>query len=1332
MLTLSLAPYMLLVFTGGLGEWLKPKGKGGLTVTNKKDEQTGLKSMQPAQRTSTPVFKADKRRSARVVAARQEDTIVKLIADDKRSTLFNANWKMRMGSADGSDPNLDDSKWQILDLPDDYSIIQPFSDKNEAESGYLGGGSAWYRKEFTVGEEYQGKRITMNFDGVYMNAEIYVNGKRIATHPNGYAPFTVDLSQHLNYGDSTQNIVAIKTNNEVPSSRWYSGSGIYRDVYLTVTNAVHIGDNGVVVRAPALQQQHDKQVAVHVVVVVCNRSSQNQTVMTRCQLLDADGKTVATAEGKSQVIKAGATQGFEQVIQVNQPQLWSPETPYLYAVRTQVVVNGRIVDQYDVDYGFRFYAFDRDHGLMFNGQQLKLKGVSMHHDQGALGAVANPAAVNRQVRILKEMGANAVRSTHNPASQALIEACNRYGMLLIDEGFDDWTNYKNGNVGDYAKYFDEKITADNDIAHGRVGETWAEFDVKSMVSSSRNAPSIVMWSIGNEITEGASGDFSKYPGIAGRLIAWIKAVDDSRPITIGDNRLDDQTLDRIDQMITDSGGVVGKNYKTSAQLETQRRRHPDWKLYGSETSSALHSRGEYKTTGRDNTNLQMSEYETAATKVGWGHSASDAWKFVMMHDWNAGEFVWTGFDYIGEPTPWNGVGTGSVSGQGAAPKSAYFGIVDTAGFPKDIYYLYRSVWNEKSHTLNLMSTWNNQEIAKNADGTVRVDVYTDAARVDLYLNGEKIGSQTAIKHTTNAGYSYQTFGDNSFYPTFNVQWAAGTLSARIYDADGRELTKEAVGRQSVTTSGDASQLNVSADRTRIAADGRDLSYVTVTVLDENGHPVANAGNRITFSLLGNGRIVGVDNGDPADLDSYKADNRRAFHGKALVIVQSTKDAGTFTLTASGAGLKSSSVTVQTERASTDNAASLVSYRLSRHYYAQKGTEIKLPGFAIGKYRDGSQRSLAVAWRANDLAVIQNAGEYTVHGLIASERVKIAVTVTVVNPVAGLINPAAKVEIGKTVHLPKMVGSISQDGEFGLSYVATWDDAKFDASQLGRFTIHGVADVFGDVMNVSALVTVVPSLGAASNIAVDKNDRPLLTNGYQDVNGRIVDAGDESTGDNLAAINDGVVDGSEDACARWTNRRLRASKAPLATYVQMDWKNSHVINAVKLYHFTNHQAVVLPGDNNVHFEYWDRQMRKWAGVESSHITQVSYQSGETPYGFETPIATNKLRIWLKAPTNGTYIGLTEAQVYDYIAPLEFSHEAKLSKLSIGGLAIDLKNKQGRNTANVKDAMTIDAAAAGNGATAVVKINGNRYAVVVTAEDGETTKLYIVTRDGVIER
>ena len=502
----------------------------------------------------------------------------------ERSQNFDSNWRFYLGDASGAEqPTFDDSQWRQLSLPHDYSIEQEYTQAGEAESAYLLGGTGWYRKNFTLGKEMEGKEFRIDFDGVYMNATVYVNGHKVGTHPYGYTAFSFDITDYVKVGEV--NTIAVKVDHKTPSSRWYSGSGIYRSVHLTTMDKVHVDLNGVKVETPKLAEGNQN---TNIKTKVLNESGEEKAVtVTHTMFEKGTDKSVGTVTTDSKTVAAGQSVDVEATMNVTGAKLWSTESPNLYTVRTEVKVGDAVVDTYETDYGFRYFAFDKDTGFSLNGEKVKLKGVCMHHDQGALGAEANRRAIERQVEILQEMGCNSIRVTHNPAASALIDVCNEKGIIVIEEFFDGWMHAKNGNTNDYSVWFNKAIEEDNEILGAKPGMTWAEFDLKSTVGRGQNDPSIIMWSLGNEIQEGASG--GGYSEKAPDLIRWTKEVDNTRILTIGSNAVKNGWADHVSiaNQLTAEGGASGTNYSGGTSYDIMHRAHPDWKIYGSETASAV-------------------------------------------------------------------------------------------------------------------------------------------------------------------------------------------------------------------------------------------------------------------------------------------------------------------------------------------------------------------------------------------------------------------------------------------------------------------------------------------------------------------------------------------------------------------------------------------------------------------------------------------------------------------------------------------------------------------------------------------------------------------------
>ena len=568
-----------------------------------------------------------------------------------RGQSFNDSWKFYEGDVnDGQNIAFDDSNWQNVTLPHDWSIFEPIRRESPASShgGYMDGGIGWYRKTFAVPEDYKNRKVFIGFDGVYMNSQVWINGHSLGIRPYGYTSFEYDLTPYLVYGG--RNVIAVRINNNQPTSRWYSGSGIYRNVWLTVLNQTHIDYCGMFVTAPNVDSN---SATVNVKTKIVNQSDAAKSVVLKTTILDENSRIVTTNISSPISIRVNDNNISNQDITLSSPQLWSPNSPYLYLIKTEVIADDSVIDTYKSTIGIRYFAFDANEGFSLNGVKMKLNGVCNHHDLGALGSAVNYRAIERQLQILKAMGCNALRTAHNPPDPQVLEVCDRLGIMVMDEAFDVWETGKN-NLNDYHLYFND----------------WAQRDIQAMVLRDRNHPSVILWSIGNEIQRPSVATATK-------LRDWIKAIDTSRPVTWACNSLNGRTEQAISNLLD----VVGNNYFPE-RYDRLYERYTTWKMLGSETSSAVRSRGIYKTPTNQKI-LRDSDYQCSSydNSVGGTSSAEQSYRDINSRNFMAGEFVWTGFDYIGEPYPYQW-----------PSKSSYFGIIDTCGFPKDIYYFYQSRW----------------------------------------------------------------------------------------------------------------------------------------------------------------------------------------------------------------------------------------------------------------------------------------------------------------------------------------------------------------------------------------------------------------------------------------------------------------------------------------------------------------------------------------------------------------------------------------------------------------------------------------------------------------
>ncbi|MGC8824432.1 MAG: beta-galactosidase GalB [Bacteroidales bacterium] len=772
---------------------------------------------------------------------------------------FTRQWRFYLGDTIGAyDPTFDDTRWRVLNLPHDWSIEGEFSDKHPATpgGGALPGGVGWYRKTFTIDPKDKDFLFFIDFDGVYRNAEVWINGHYLGKRPYGYASFRYELTPYLYYG-TTKNVIAVRVDNsQQPNSRWYSGSGIYRNVWLVKSAKLHIGHWGIYVTTPEVSLA---KATVSVQTEVKNATEQAQKFELRQILLDAEGKMVAQTSEKL-VLVPDSTAVAQQLLSLGAPKLWSLDNPYLYRLKTEIRQGNRVIDMLLTPVGVRYFTFDTNEGFFLNGKAIKINGVCNHHDLGCLGAAINRRALERQLEILKAMGTNAIRTSHNPPAPELLELCDSMGFLVMDEAFDMWRKKKTDY--DYALDFDE----------------WHKRDLADLVRRDRNHPSVIIWSIGNEILEqwDSTGTL-----LARHLAEIVRKYDTTRPITAACND------PRPHNFIIKSGALdlIGYNYHHQ-EFTDFHKNFPGAKFIATETVSALATRDAYDmpsdsirrwpirwdipfTTG--NPDYTCSSYDNCSAP--WGSTHEETWLIIKKYPYLSGQFIWTGFDYLGEPTPYSW-----------PARSSYFGIIDLAGFPKNTYYLYQSEWTNQP-VLHVFPHWN----WKIGD-TIDVWVYTNQAEVELFLNGKSLGKKA--KSTDDLHLSWR------------VIYEPGQLMAVGY-VQGKESL-----RKVVNTAGKPAKILLEPDRSRIKADGEDLSFVKVTVVDSAGNRVPYADNLIQFEVEGYGFIAGVDNGNQISHEPFKANYRKAFHGLCLVVLQSDGKKGTIRLLAKSQGLESNTITIQ--------------------------------------------------------------------------------------------------------------------------------------------------------------------------------------------------------------------------------------------------------------------------------------------------------------------------------------------------------------------------------------------------------------------------------------
>jgi beta-galactosidase len=785
-------------------------------------------------------------------------------------------------------PEFDDSAWRRLNLPHDWGVEGPFRQEYPGETGKLAWwGVGWYRKRFAVPAADRGKRLYLDLDGAMSYATVWLNGRFVGGWPYGYASFRLDLTPFVKYG--AENVVALRLDNPPDSSRWYPGGGIYRNVWLVKTAPVHVAQWGTFVTTPEVGAS---AATVNIKTTLDNDSGSaaNVSVKTQVYELDAGGRKTArpfaSSAPASLGLPAGARGTTETSLRVGRPRLWGPERPSLYRAVTTVGQAGKIVDRYETVFGIRTVKFDAARGLLVNGEPVEIRGVCNHHDLGALGAAVNRRALERQLEILREMGVNAVRTSHNPPAPELLELADEMGFLVMDEAFDAWRRSKKKN--DYHLLFDD----------------WHEKDLRALVRRDRNHPSVILWSTGNEIGEQGNAEGHR---LSEQLSRIVREEDPTRPVTAGANNVNagyngfQKTVD-----------VFGYNYKPQ-EYGKFREKNPAIPLYGSETSSTVSSRGEYffpveEDKDRGKADFQVSSYDLYAPR--WATTPDAEFKGQDEHPSVGGEFVWTGFDYLGEPTPFNADVTNLLNftdpaaqarmgeelkalGKIRVPsRSSYFGIVDLAGFKKDRFYIYQARWRPELPMAHLLPHWN----WPGREGQVTpVHVYTSGDEAELFLNGRSLGRKR------RGVLEYRLRWDE-------VRYEPGEVRVVAYK-NGKRWAEDVV-----RTTGPAARLTLKADRADIDADGSDLSFVTVSVADRAGLTVPRAKNRIHFELLGPGEIVAVDNGDATSHESFRSKERAAYNGLCLVVVRSKAGApGGLRLRASSEGLKSGDVTIRSRR-----------------------------------------------------------------------------------------------------------------------------------------------------------------------------------------------------------------------------------------------------------------------------------------------------------------------------------------------------------------------------------------------------------------------------------
>jgi beta-galactosidase len=796
-----------------------------------------------------------------------------------RRTSFDQGWKFIKGDFLGAvAEQFEDREWTALDLPHDWSIAGPYSESEPSgrTGGYLPAGIGWYRKSFHLPHNLSGKRILLQFDGIYQCSDVWINGHHLGSRPYGFSTFHYDLRPHLHFGDGP-NVVAVRVDNShQPNLRWYSGSGIYRHTWLIQTGEIHIAPWGTVVRTAEVTAS---QASIDVSTRVMNEGDISATATLRTELRDQAGNVVQTFETVAEV-PAGGEFVIDQTLKVLPPDLWSIATPHMYSAQQTVLVQHETVDAMTTPFGIRTIRFDVDRGFFLNEEHVKMNGVCLHEDGGAVGSAIPERVWERRFQLLKEMGCNAIRCSHNPPAEEFLNLCDRMGILVMDEAFDEWREAK-GQTPKYAyhRYFDE----------------WAPRDLADMIARDRNHPCIVLWSAGNEVPD---QDVPRGVETLRALIGIIRAGDPTRPITVACDQIAAEPASVLPAFL-DELDIVGYNYadrwrdRREKVYSIDRAHYPRRRFVGSESPTPRGVRGKYEIDLNKD-----SPHQLLASNILL--EVEQLQKFVQTYDYVIGDFLWTGIDYLGES---------------AWPfKSSNAGALDTCGFPKDSYFFYKSIWT-KTPVLHLFPHWN----WKGSEGRIiPVYCFTNCDTVELFMNGKSFGVK---------GYEFPRVGMEGEYDKYPARARALQTSADLHlswDVPYEPGTLKAVGIKDgkvieaveVSTSGEPAAVRLSADRTRIDTVWDDLSHVTVEIVDVQGRVVPDAENDVVFEVRGPGLIAGLDNGNPASHESYRGDRRKAFSGMALVLVRSNGQLGEIELTASAKSLRADTVRITSASLST--------------------------------------------------------------------------------------------------------------------------------------------------------------------------------------------------------------------------------------------------------------------------------------------------------------------------------------------------------------------------------------------------------------------------------
>jgi beta-galactosidase len=1156
-----------------------------------------------------------------------------VLNDGTRTMNFDGGWRFKLvNTANATDPTgtygtstdpkadapgFDDSAWQRLTLPHDWSITQAPDPSQSNATGFFPGGLGWYRKTFTLPASMAGKQISLDFDGVFENSYVYLNGQLVGNHPYGYTGYSYDITHLVHTDGHTPNVLAVVVQNQEPSSRWYSGSGITRHVHLTVANPLHIARWGTTVTTPDLATTIGSHFATaHVATQLSNDSGQASTVDLHYVIRDANGHEVANATTSGVAVPAaGATSAAD--IRLDNPHLWSTTNPNLYTVQTTVTGAGAgaQLDTATATFGVRWLVFSPTQGVMLNGQPLKLHGVDLHNDEGALGSVDNYDAMYRQMSNLKAMGVNAFRTSHNPPSPELLDICQRLGIVMMVEAFDAWDTGKLS--ADYHLFFNQ----------------WSDYDIEEMVNEAKNSPAVIMWSIGNEIPDWTSAQALP---IEQRLISDIRSVDPTRPIVAGSDRY--RSVPKpgsvADQMVQNLDGL-GLNYDTAKTIDGLHAQYPTKFFFESESSSETSTRGYYQdpdllNTGQNFTpgKMELSSYDNNLED--WTLSNEYDIQKVRDRPFFAGQFIWSGWDYIGEPTPYT---TFPV-------KTSFFGVSDTAGFPKDGYYLFKSQWTTSPMVHIVPMNWTDYKPGQ----MVQVWAYANEPSVELFLNGKSLGAKSFDAKTSPSGARYlettQCTGDDKTFTggacpgsyqspngssgrlelVWNVPFRPGKLVAVAKDASGH-----VVARDEQDTAGRPYALSVTPDKTVLRADGKSLSYLTVRVVDRHGVEVPDADNSVLTSVTGAGTFAGADNGKEDDAEGYTSPRHDAFNGQVLAIVESATHPGPITIKASSDGLLPATTTLYAQNPGIRGVTAIAPAYLR----TLQGTNASLPSSVKLINGDGTTATSPVNWSGRGPGTGARPGVYTVSGSVRGTRIPARAVVTVAG-VASVQTVSALVPVGMTPTPPAVVKVAYTDGVTQELRVHWPSIPAARVAHPGQFSVNGRVSGIGTPARLR--VTVTRNVTTGQNLALASGpEQPTADASFS---GGVFN-GDASDFGTSTAVPAAMLDGNTSS-GGWSNRYEKGSTQTLnavtnaraGDWVSVGWPVAQTFGELRPY-FTVDAADQLPA--TVQVSYWNGA--DWVPVRDQHVQFAPGSDAPSSITF-SPVTTTQVKLDMTSSSPGS--------------------------------------------------------------------------------------------------